>query len=557
MVAVACIFELIPLRPILVQYSLGEGQTRRVYFEPVGDDVEIRLDGQRGGYMTEVESDRDGNLVVPAGRTIAIALTEGDAISVETMTADLAPHLLFGEEVPLGDQPASGQLNQPRTLTIDDGQLRVASWDPWRPWDADRAQLQQLHQACAQEPRQHAVVLRDGGTIRVRYGRCQTEARVVASPDSIPSLVIAAGASPATAERPGGWQRSARVGWGLIAMAAVHLAIFAYSLGIEPTLLALGALALIAQRLPAEAMLAWFATLAPALPALVARLCRDARGARPAASVAAAVIVFAAQLGLGAMAVSRFDAGTFGHERITHAGDESCSIVGYSTVRGDSLREGSAGLVDFLNADCGTCRQRTSRFSREAQTLRWVRQTVCDPTLPTPAGGDIVFFGGGNDDAFYQPTKVLQVVAGLVGMMRFFADPLSAAAWERAFDAANERAQLTLVDQSNDITAITRCAREGGRRFWFLHDFLVWDLDRGRSPARQRNFESRRGAAKAAGAEFIDVLEEVRSRAGLAWMNDFIHPSAVAQREIATLLCQRLTAVRGGGATQDGGKSRP
>ena len=41
--------------------------------------------------------------------------------------------------------------------------------------------------------------------------------------------------------------------------------------------------------------------------------------------------------------------------------------------------------------------------------------------------------------------------------------------------------------------------------------------------------------------EFIDLLEEFRDTAGVAWLNDFIHPSAVGQEQIARLLCDRIS----------------
>jgi hypothetical protein len=98
----------------------------------------------------------------------------------------------------------------------------------------------------------------------------------------------------------------------------------------------------------------------------------------------------------------------------------------------------------------------------------------------------------------------------------------------------------TLDDQAAEIDAIVGCASAGGRRFHFLHDFVIWDLDHGRAAVRQRTFERRRAAVLSAGGQFIDLLEEFRQSAGVAWLNDFIHPSAVGQQAIADLLCARL-----------------
>jgi hypothetical protein len=215
-------------------------------------------------------------------------------------------------------------------------------------------------------------------------------------------------------------------------------------------------------------------------------------------------------------------------------------MVGYSTVRGDSLRRGSDGFVERLNTSCTECRNRTSRFSREAQTLRWVREVVCSPSFAAPNGAEVVFLGGGNDDLFYRPTGLLQLLADFAGTLRFVARPIGAMDWETVFDQANERVVATLEEQADDIEATIACAKQGGRRFSFVHDFLIWDLDRGRTSTRQRTFERRRAAVLSAGGRFIDLLEEFRQTAGVAWLNDFIHPSAVGQRMIADLLCERL-----------------
>jgi hypothetical protein len=108
------------------------------------------------------------------------------------------------------------------------------------------------------------------------------------------------------------------------------------------------------------------------------------------------------------------------------------------------------------------------------------------------------------------------------------------------FDQAAQRAVATLDDQAADIGSIAGCILHEKRRFWFVHDFLVWDLDRGRTEHRQSTFERRRLAVRQSGGEFIDLLDEFRDTAGVAWLNDFIHPSAVGQEKIAALLCDRI-----------------
>jgi hypothetical protein len=289
------------------------------------------------------------------------------------------------------------------------------------------------------------------------------------------------------------------------------------------------------------AILTWFALLPIALAVAVGRLVARRAAARTGLGWIAGGMFIGAEILAIVVCVQSSDLGTFGKERMTRAGDNQCSIVGYSTVRGDGLRQGSSGIVEILNDRCDSCRNRTSRFSREAQTLHWVRQVVCDRSFPAPPAGEVVFVGGGNDDLFYLSNGVWQRLAGFVGLLQMMASPVAVSDLEGLFDQANRHALSTLDEQEADIREITGCILHDERRFWFLHDFLVWDLDRGRTASRQASFERRRLAVRQAGGEFIDLLEEFRDTAGVSWLNDFIHPSAVGQEKIAALLCDRTS----------------
>jgi len=172
--------------------------------------------------------------------------------------------------------------------------------------------------------------------------------------------------------------------------------------------------------------------------------------------------------------------------------------------------------------------------------LRWVREVVCAPSFPAAAGGDVIFLGGGNDDLFYRPNGLVQLLADFAGSIGYLVLPVGAAGWESVLHRGNPRLENTLGEQTADIDAIVRCATQNGRRFYFVHDFLIWDLEHGRPPGRQRAVQRRREAVQAAEGQFIDLLEEFGQTAGVSWMNDFIHPSAVGQRMIADLLCERI-----------------
>jgi hypothetical protein len=534
------------LRPLLTSVSLAPHQTLRVYFEPSQDGTVLMLNEHNAGYITDLQIDSSRNLEIPAGRTIAIALERGSDITLRTRAHALSPYIVLGTKV--GAEHSSGpedaataRVGDPVIMVARSGALEARRWDSSRPWTEDREWLHQLRAQCSADASSEASVRMDPDGISVHIGSCAGKVKLSLASSEPPLLVVVTGPHAAVVSKSEpGWRLTREFAWPLIAVALLWVALLAYAIGAGPTVLAAGILFATAQFSPPAAILCWAVTLPFAVAAaagrLVARLVP--RSARLAWAGGAAVLILEI-CGIIA-AIAFLDVGTFGHQRITREGDSSCSVVGYSTVRGDSLREGSAGIIERLSETCAPCRNRTSRFSREAQTLRWVRKVICSPSFPTPTGGDVIFFGGGNDDLFYRPTGLVQLVRVFAGTLRFRVQPIAATDWEAVFDYASQTVVPTLDEQAADIDSIVHCATAGRRRFFFLHDFLIWDLDRGRTPARQLMFERRRAAVRAAGGEFIDLLGEFRQRAGVTWLNDFIHPSAVGQQMIADLLCARL-----------------
>jgi hypothetical protein len=239
-----------------------------------------------------------------------------------------------------------------------------------------------------------------------------------------------------------------------------------------------------------------------------------------------------------AFTLDHVDALAAWQERITRQGDDGCTLVGYSTVRGDALRQDTPGVVDMLGQSCDICQGRTSRYSKEAQTLEWVQETICSPSFPTPPGGRVVFLGGANDDLFYRPPGAL--VARLLGMLRYATDVKPAQAWQEAVRMSNRQALETIDRQIANIRNAIECSKSRGSELFFFHDFLIWDLDAGRPPDRQATFEHRRDAVQYAGGSFVDLLQEFAATAGVSWFNDFVHPSAFGQRQIAENICKSI-----------------
>jgi hypothetical protein len=534
------------LAPLLTVSEVARQQTQRVYYEPDPDGgVGIMIDGQQGGYVTDVAVDAQGRLEIPAGRTIAVPLAPGDTLTVRTEAADLAPYVVVATEVRRQPIHAQAEVHDATVVQARDAALAPVAWDATRPWAADRDWLRALAAHCRLAPPGEATLRAEAGGVAIRIGACS--GFLPAAPGaSRPLLLIATGPHAALASRtPGGWAQTTAVQWPLVGVALLRLALLVFALGAGPTAMLAATLFAAGLWSQPEAILTWFITLPCVIAAAVGRLIARRAPRRRGLIWAGAVIVLVLQLAAMVAAVAEFDVGTFGKERITRAGDDGCAIVGYSTVRGDALRWGTDGLVERLNQSCDRCRNRTARFSREAQTLRWVHEEVCAPEFPAAAGGDVVFVGGGNDDLFYRPSRLSQLLGDFLTVVRTTLRPISATEWATVFGHASERAVATIDEQSADIRAIGACATARGRRLHFVHDFLIWDLEGGRTAPRQQTFAARRAAVQSAGGEFIDLYAEFGQRAGVAWFNDFIHPSGLGHQMIADLLCARLAPAGG------------
>ena len=548
-VPLALAFDLALLRPLLTSSALTRGEIERVYFEPDESGVEVLLDQQMAGYMTEVEVGDEGDLEIPSGRSIAVALRAGETNVVRTGAADLAPYVLLGveERLPEGGDRDPGnraaRFGAATMLAWQDGALVPRPWEATRAWAQERGWLRDLRARCGGSSAGAVALRATADGVAIRLGDCTVTVPLAGAAARPPLLLVVSGLHGAALSRAAsGWRQETSVSRELVGVALLRLSLLCAAVGAAATAVSSATLFAAGLLLRPAAMLVWFAALPLGAIAAAVRLVRRTAPRRPALAWAGGGLVLVVEVAAAVAAVALLDVGTFGKERFTRQGDEGCSVVGYSTVRGDSLRAGSEGLVERLDRTCERCRDRTSRFSREAQTLRWVREVVCAPSFPAPAGGEVVFFGGGNDDVFYRPGRLLRVLGVLLNLLRYAVQPVGAMDWETAFARANEMAVATIDEQQADIAAAIGCARAGGRRFWFVHDFLLWDLGRGRTPVREQTFAARRAAVAQAGGEFIDLYAELGDSAGLAWFNDWIHPSAYGQRQISDRLCARMEA---------------
>jgi hypothetical protein len=527
------------LAPVLVRTSVTPGQVRRAYFEPGPEAPELLLDEDQSGYISEIEVGAAGDLLVPSGRTIAVPLPMGTELSVQTLAADLAPYLVLGSENPVDDSDGVTRLGDALALRSDAGRITTGRWNSGRSWSDDRHWLRQLAADCQLTEQASATLRRTADGIAIRMGGCSGTAHVEPVSINVPLLVVVSGPYSAKVKRASGkWQQSHQVRWPLVGIALLRLLVLIAAVGIGPAVAGTATLLATSFSWHEASLLAWVLSTPLAVVALCVVLARrlwplSSRAMWIAAGSSVLLQGLAFYLGM-----AELDVGSFGRPRIDLNGDSRCAVVGYSTVRGDALRAGSAGIVERLNQECAACRGNTSRFSREAQTLRWVREVVCSGSFPPATSGVTQFVGGGNDDVFYRGTRSSERLSGFLGFLKYAVQPVSATAWEEAFYQTSERILSTLDDQARDIEAIARCSTAAGRQLRFAHDFLIWDLERGRHPSRRTTLARRRQAVLAGGGEFIDLHEVFGKSAGVSWFNDFIHPSAAGHAEIARYLCE-------------------
>ena len=67
------------------------------------------------------------------------------------------------------------------------------------------------------------------------------------------------------------------------------------------------------------------------------------------------------------------------------------------------------------------------------------------------------------------------------------------------------------------------------------------DLVAGRDPDRAAMLARRRTAVEGAGGMFIDLYTRFADEAGIAWFNDYLHPSLIVHERVADLVCRQFS----------------
>lgn len=534
-----CLADAFVLRSAWTGEQIALRQVRRGYFEPFADGVGLAIDTALRPLFPNYLITGDGALAVPPGASAVAALS--DRVRYELRREPpLAPYVVVGVEAPMPPGeihpqvlPDEARLAAARTLVLEQGRLALAPWDPNRPWREDAARLRALRSACAADDAPLRIEVADG-RLSVRYGRCALDERA-SDPPGPPLLAALAGVDWVTIARQPPWAIERWVVWPVLAAVVVRVAATWWGVGLAFTASASALLALGSLLAPIQATLTWPLVLAIGLLASAARaawllLRRLPAGWRIPAAAAALVLVGVALAHRAAQPDEPPTIMRVGPDRVQH---EPCALVGYSTVQGASLRRGRGGIRYVLDRDCAACRDRTAALAAGGETLAWLERVFGLAPDGFGRDGTVVFLGGANDDFF----------SGMFSLARLFIVGEQGIEPWRHSQAPAAAASLARIDtQAQHLDGLIAAARARQAQFVFLHDFLISDLTGGREPDRAAMLARRRAVVEAAGGRFVDLLDAFGAAAGIAWFNDYVHPSEVFHARIGALACGLITA---------------
>lgn len=166
-------------------------------------------------------------------------------------------------------------------------------------------------------------------------------------------------------------------------------------------------------------------------------------------------------------------------------------------------------------------------------TLSWIRDSYCASDPSFGSGGHVAFLGGVNDD----------LLSGALSFARLLiASRQGRDDWQRKQAAAVAASRRNIDSEVASLDGLMSCVEARHADFLFLHDFLVTDLAGGRGVDRASMLARRRAAVEARHGIFVDLLDAFADEVGIAWFNDFVHLSRIAQKRTAHLACRIATA---------------
>jgi len=532
-----CAADAFVLRTVWIGKQPALGQFGRGYFETFADGVSLAIDGAiRPDTIPTFLLTDGGDLGVPPGMTAVAPLTPG-VDYILAADSPLAAYIVIGAEAPVTPvaahesiHPGEARLVGGRTLSLRDSRLALEAWDPARPWREDADRLTALRRACALPDGGLALaVTAVNGRLDIRLGRCAASEPL---PSQRPLLAALAGPAWLTITRHPGWMQERRIQWPVLAAIVLKVGTIWWGLGAPSAVAVSAALGLAAWRMPLPATLTWPLTLAVGLVAAAlragVRILRKLPSQMRVPAVLAVGLLAAGKVALDAMQPDYFPPITRAHA--AHGESDACAVIGYSTVKGEGLRREHGGIRWDLDESCERCRAKTAGLFAGGETLDWARKAYCSSARSFGANGQVIFWGGANDDFLTGLLAIAQLmVVAPQGIGPWHNNQVSASA-----------ASLARIDlQVSALDGLMQCVRTRGARFLFLHDFLVTDLLNGRGADRTAMLARRRTAVETAGGTFIDLLEVFGPQAGISWFNDYVHPSLIAHERIADLVCHQ------------------
>jgi hypothetical protein len=533
-----CVAELFVVRTAWTGRQIVEGQVRRGYFERLDGEVGLAVDNAiRPIFPSCVLMDR-GELAVPPGMSAVVPLGPGAEYDVATDSA-LAPYVMVAAEAPVDPaaedsrlMPGEARLLGGRILALQEGRLALVARSPDRPWREDAARLSALRAACAEHDAAAPVLsARTSATeLQLHLGRCSLVQALPPRTGSPLQLVALAGPDWITIRRRPGWIGERWIVWPLVAIVIAKVAVTWWGVGLASAAALSGALGGMAFLMPVPATLTWPLTLVIGAAAAVLRAAVLVLRRLPSRWRVPAALAVIAMVGVG-VATHRTEPRWFPpvwHRDQNRLQPDTCAVIGYSAAGGAGLRSGHGGVSVFLDEGCEPCRAKTGSLSAGGETLAWARDAYCASESSFATDGHVIFFGGANDDFFWGLTSVARLfVVGEQGIDR----------WRRSQAPAAAASLARIEAQTSALEGLMRCAHLRHAGFLFLHDFLVTDMSIGREADRAAMLARRRAAVEEAGGTFVDLLDIFRDQAGIAWFNDYVHPSAVAHERFAELVC--------------------
>jgi len=549
--AAACLaiaFACATLRFLWLRTDLAPEQYQIGYFEEAKGVASLVLDdAQHTSVVPDVGLAVTGALSLPPGRSIGLPLVEGAVYRIRVDDRSWAPFCVFGdrEAMPGGDNARNAyRLARGRTLVVRDGGLSEMDWVVVRPWRDDQQSLQQLRDGCAARNNAPLIVRQRAGHTEIEYGRCSYQLH-----DAVDTLAVLAGPAWTSVERLPGWRVEQRVQIGPLlftaAAEALQFAILSVAVGAAGAALLAAAAFGVASVRPEAGIIGFtvlllFGSAAAGMRMIVAV---DRSPSKLRLAVGSLLVVAPFLIALMLFVPLRF----LPSEQFSGT-PARCLLLGYSAMRGDSLRGDSprgpwhehGGAWDEVNS-CQACAGSVERRAKGAGRFSWIRDMVCSTQRSIAPGGTVLFFGGSNDD-FVWRRLATSWVAQAVRLARYAYTRPSAEEFRVIAASAVDSSVEALEMQDAALDEALTCVTRQRASFRYFHDFFVWDLAEPRSEARQRMFSARAARVRSAGGKFVDVLAEVEEEAGVWWFNDYIHPSEIAHRQIGELMCRELNS---------------